>query len=877
MSWIGKLHKFLGRSAAGETSDELQFHLEKEIEQNISRGMSPAEAHRRALIALGGVQQTREQVRETHWSHFLETIFQDLRFGVRMLIKGPGFALAAVLTLALGIGANAYIFSFADAVLVRPLAFPRLDRLMTLFTFQKGSLGRLVTPADFLDWRRQNQSFESLCGFSAGKFNITGGDGAEKASGSMVTANFFSTLGVSPQLGRGFSSDEDQPGHDQVVVLSYGLWTRRYGSDPSIVGRDIELNGRPYKVVGVAGKTLDFPTVDLWTPLAWTDAMTAERNIASLEAVGRLKPGITESQADAEMKGIAQQLAVGYPDTDKEKSVVVRPLRLVVNGTMCLPMTEALALAAALVLLLACANVAGLLIARGISRQREMAVRAALGARRRRLVRQLLIENVLLATLGCVTAFGLAKWAVAAQLASFSPVFVRLVNGLGQISVDARAFLFMLAITIISVFAFGIVPAFGTTRLDLNSSLREGGQSSASRSRHALRSAMVTLQVALALALLAGALLMSRGFHEVATSARNLGPEEVLTFTLQLPESKYAGSAEQAQLYDRAVDNLSQVPGAISVAAFTSTPFSNNGVSWITFRPDNQPSRKSSELPGGIIQSISPGFFATMRIPLMGGRDFSLQDKADHQQVVIINQRLAQRFWHGENPIGKTLQVEDGKIVSPWLTVVGVAQDMLYDWTNQIPEFAVYRPFAEAPRKTSLIAIRAAGNPLSLVPAARKAISAIDHDLPVGDVQTLAQDISDSVTPLAWIGGFVEALGLLALVLALVGVYGVMANAVNERRREIGIRIALGASRARVLAMILRKSMLLTLAGIVLGFPLALALDRMLASISYGVRSTETLMLLVCALMLLTVAFVACIVPARRASRIDPLATLRYE
>jgi predicted permease len=870
--------RFFGKTNGNDLSDELQFHLDKEIEQHMARGVPAGEARRQALISFGGVDQTREQVAEANWRHTPETMLQDLRFGLRVLAKSPGFALAAAITLALGIGANAYVFSMADALLVRPIAVPSLDRVMVIFRqYPNGNEIRQTTPADFLQLQRQNKSFESLSAFSNATFNLTDGDAPERVSAAEVTTNFFATLSVTPSIGRGFVDDEGQPGREHVAVLSYGLWTRRYGADPSILNREIHLNGQTFKVIGVAGKSINYPTVDLWVPISWTDALLNERKVASLEPFGRLKPGVTLAQSQSVMKGIAQELATAYPVTNKGVSVQVHPLRLVVNGTLSLPITEALALAAGLVLLISCTNVAGLLVARGVSRQREMAIRAALGARRWRLIRQLLAEYMLLAALGCTAAFVLAKWAVAAQLASFSPLFLRLVSGLSDMSVDLRAFLFMLVVTVFCVLIFGTVPAFGTSRPDLNYSLRESGQSSPSRSRQILRGVIVSVQVALALALLAGALLVGRGFHKIETVSEKFSPQSVLTFSIALPNSRYDDAAKKAQFYDTALERLRAIPGVSSAAAFTSTPFSDNGVSWINFRTQEQSSLKKNQLSSGIIQSVSPGYFQTIGIPLMSGGYFSLHDQTGRQQVAIVSERLARQFWPGEVALGKTLRLEDANHTGEWLTVVGVAQDVLYDWTNQFPEYTVYRPQAQEPRRSSLIALRTSGNPLDLIPAVRKVISGIDADLPVSEAQTLAQSIGDSVTPLRWIGSFVEALGFLAIVLAIVGVYGVMANAVSERTREIGIRIALGADRSRVLVLILRKSIFLTLAGIALGCPLALVLTRMLGSVTYGIGDTSVLTLLVCSLILFSVAVLACAIPARRASKVDPLIALRYE
>jgi putative ABC transport system permease protein len=879
---LNRLRAIFKRSKnQGDLNDELQFHLEKEIAQNVARGMPAAEARRQALIIFGGVQQTRENVRQVRWGRFWETLLQDVRFGMRMLLKAPGFTVPAIITLALGIGANTYVFSSADALLLRPLHFPQLNRLMTVFTlYRQGGLSRETTPADFRDWKRQSKSFESLSAFSYAGFNVTGGTSPEKVNGAQVSADFFNTLHVAPLRGRTFSSEDEYPGREQVAVISQGLWTRRWSSDPAIIGKDIQLNGKKYTVVGVVDRSVNFPAaVELWTPIAWTDEFAAERKTTNLQTVGRLASGASESQAQAELKDIAQRLAAAYPITNAEKSIEIRPLRIVVNGTLMLPTTEALILAAGLVLLLACANVATLQISRGAARQREMAVRAALGAGRWRLVRQLLIENALLATLGSAVAFGLATWAVHAQLANASPLFMRLVTGLAEMSIDRRSLAFMLATAVFTVVASGILPALEITKPRLTHALKESGHTSSGLSRHRLRSVLVALQIAFGLALLAGATLMGRGFHEVEELSRSFVPNNVLTFSLDLPRSKYSGSSQQAAFYQRVLQGLESTPGVASAVAFTSTPLSNNGVTWIRFRAEgqNQNEAKIDRLPGGIIQSISPGYFHTMLIPLLSGRDFNLQDSAEGQPVAIVSDRLARRFWPGQNPISKLIKLEGPGINSPWLAVVGVAHDVLYDWTNQVPEFTVYRPNLQSPLATSLFAVRSAVDPFSLVPQVRQEISNLDPEMPVAEIKTLEQAIDEGVASLGLVGGFVEALGVLALLLAGVGVYGVMAHAVAERTREIGIRMALGAVQGRVLLMVLRRGLMLIVAGVVIGWPLALALARVLANISYGVRKTEPAILLASTVILSFIALLACAIPARRATRVDPLVALRYE
>jgi putative ABC transport system permease protein len=869
---------FRGKRNDADLRDELAFHIEAETQKNLAAGMPADEARRHALIAFGGVQQTRESIRQVHRAHLPANIVQDLRFGWRMLRRVPGFTVIAVSTLALGIGANTAVFSSADALLLRPLPFPHLDRLVTVFVrYGNRSVARQMTPADFRDYQQRTHAFENLSAYSSADFNIRGGSTPERVSGARVSANFFSTVQLPAIAGRTFSAEEELPGQANVAVLSYGLWTRRFGADARLIGTDIQVNGKPYTVIGVMDKKMIFPGgSELWIPIEWTGKETADRTKPQLEVFGRLKPGVTLEQARQEMKAEAQMLAAEYPTSNKEVDVELRPLRLVVNGTLMLPVTEMLFISALLVLLLACANVANLQLARSAARGREMAIRAALGARRARLFGQLLAENFLLGSLGASAAFVMAKWMIAYQVTSAPPIMLRLVAGLSDMRVDHRALLFMLVVALFGVLASGLVPALEASRADVAHGLKERLQSSAGRSRHRLRSVLVVAQVAIALALLGGTILTLRGFESMASASRSFAPGHVLTFAVTLPSSRYADQQRKTELYQQALNKLAAMPGAQSAAVFTTTPMSNNGVVWTRFRTPRQQDLKADDLPGGIIQSISGDYFRLMQIPLLRGRNFRGADVTG-APVAIINERLARRFFPQGDAIGKRLKIEGPGQGSEWAEIVGVAGDVLYDWTNQIPEYAIYRPFTQAPMASTLFAIRTTVDPLSLAPDVRKSIVQLDRDLPVYAVETLQQAIDEGVAGLKTSGDFIAGFGFLALVLAGVGVYGVMACSVAERRQEVGIRMALGADRSKVLRLVLKRGLVLTLIGIAAGLPLAVALARSLASISYGVKAAESTLFLSCAAIIVFISLLACAVPAKRATQVEPMAALRTE
>lgn len=880
MSLIARLRSIISpKRRDSELQEELRFHLDAEMQRNIASGLSPDEAARQAQISLGGVQQTREAVRSIHWTQWVATLVQDIRFGSRMLLRAPGFTVVAVITLALGIGANTAVFSSADALLLRPLPFPNLDRLVTVFMQNSnGGLSRQMTPADFRYYDQQTKAFDELALFASRDFNVTGGALAEKVSGAEVSANFFETIAMGPILGRTFAHNEDLPGRAKVAVISYGLWTRRFGADPKIAGSDIRLNGSPYTVIGVMDKPMMFPGgAELWVPVEWTDTVVADHKSARFEVLGRLRSGATLAQAQAEMKTHAAQLAGLYPAINKDLSIQLRPLRLVVNGTMMLPFTETLFISALLVLLLSCANVATLQLSRGTARNREMTVRAALGARRGRLMRQLLVENLLLSVLGSMAALVLARWVVALQVTTSPPILLRLVAGLSEMRVDHRAMLFTLVVAVFSTVAAGVLPALAGTRLNLTGGLKERTQSSSGRSRHRMRSALVAAQIALAVALLGGTILILRGFQAMAETSRSFASDRVLTFAVTLPSARYSSATTRSVFYRDALEKFAAMPGVQSPVLFSSTPLSNNGVSWVRFRTEQQADLTPQRLTGAITQNISANYFETMKIPLLAGRRFNPETKSEPTEVAIINQRLAQRFFHGGDAIGQRVKIVSNGQESAWMEIVGIAGDVLYDWTDDFPEYTIYRPFAQAAPPSALFALRASVTPLSLTSDVRSTVAQIDSDLPIYEVKTLAQAIDEGVSSLKTAGDFIAALGLIALILSAVGIYGVMACSVAERRQEIGIRMALGADHRKVVLMVLRRGLLLTSMGVLAGLPLAVLLSQSLSSLSFGTKQGEPLIVGACALILAVVALAACMVPARRATKVDPLVALRYE
>jgi len=819
----------------------------------------------------------------------MDTLLQDIRYGMRMLRKSPAFTTVAIITLALGIGANTAIFSIVNAVLLRPLPFPQPDRLMFLTEMAQRPSCLMAMSAisypDFFDWRSQNHVFKGIAVYHENEFTLTGSGQPLHVSGQTVSAGFFSVLGVEPLLGRGFLPEEEKPG-THVVVLSHSLWQSVYGADHKIIGRNITVNQQSYQVVGVMPSGFAFPldadpprlwrtlAVDAETTTPGDQPATQQRGAHFLQAVARLKDGTTIDQAKEEMNLIAQSLAKQYPDTNKRHpAVAVMPeLEHLIGDHR--PALIILIIVVGCVLLIACVNVANLLLARAGSRGREIAVRAALGAARIRVVRQLMTESFLLSLGGAIFALPLASWAVKAFLNLNAANLPRMTDN----AFDGQVLAFTLAIAVITSFLFGLVPALRSSSPKLLHFMKDGGRGGSTGSSHQrLRSVLVVAETAIGLMLLVTAGLLLRSFHHLTHIDPGFNPKNVLTFSFDLFESKYP-PPQQTQFYDQFLQRLRTLPGVVSAAGVTPLPLSNNNMV-ITFQIEGHPVPRADE-PFADIRIASPEYFRTLGIPLISGRDFSERDDMKGNRVMIINQAFARKFFPDENPIGKHIKtgVDDEK--APPREIVGVVGNVKHRRLSAefTPEY--YIPYMQNPGWEMTICLRSSADPASLTAAAKKELAAMDRDLPMYDVRTLESYVSASVAQPHFQALLLEAFAFLALVLTAIGIYGVVAYSVVQRTQEIGIRMTLGASRNHVMGMILKAGVRLTAVGVLVGIVFALGLTQWLASINnllFQVKSTDLLTFVSVVAILAVVSLLASYIPARRAMKVDPIVALRYE
>jgi len=812
----------------------------------------------------------------------METLLKDFRYGVRSLLQRPGFAAVAILTLALGIGANTAIFSVVNAVLLRPLPFADPDRLVMYWEDASFAGFPRNTPAaaNYVDIKTQNQVFEGMAAANRRSFNLTGDGEPEKVETYAVTADFFPLMGVQPALGRAILPEEDKPGANRVVMLSNGLWQKRYGGDANIVGRQLLLSGEKYTVVGVMPAGFQFldSKVGLYVPIAFTAQDLASRGRHYLEVVARLKPGVTVAQADAEVKTIHQRLARDFPEQAGRISGFVLPLREQLTGDIRRPLLV-LSVAVGFVLLIACANIANLLLSRAASRRREMAVRAALGASRFRIVRQLLIEGLLLSAVGAVCGLLIATWSFA-FLQRLIPDGLALSSKLG---LDPKVLAFTLLVTLLTTVLFGLVPAFQISKIDLNLALKQGGgRSGLNAGGNRLRSAMVVTEVALALVLLVGAGLLIQTFIKLRDQYSSLQGESVLTLRTVLPRNKYPDHAQRIAFYNQALDRVKALPGVVSAGYSTSVPLAEKGGTsgfLIEGRAIEQ-ATAGGEAYDANHRQVSTDYLKTMGIPLRRGRSFTEGDNDQAIKVAIVNETMARQFWPGEDALGKRFTMDD-PAKGLWITVVGVAGDVRQMGIDEPVKAEMYFPYQQdndsafyAPRD---LVIRSSGDPLNVVAAASKEIHQIDPNQPISNVRTMADVLGEETKSRSLGMTLLTIFAGLALLLATVGIYGVLAYFVVQHTQEIGVRMALGAQRGNILALVLKKGMTLTLLGVVIGLAIAFALTRLMASLLYGVGASDPLTFAGIALLLTTVAFFACYLPARRAAKVDPLVALTYE
>ncbi len=805
----------------------------------------------------------------------VRSLWQDFRFGFRNLLRNPGFTAIAALTLALGIGANTAIFSVADAFLLRPLPFSNLELLAAVANGEKAP----VTAGDYFDWKTESHSFDQLAAYKQEDVNLSGEGQPERVFGVQVTADFLETLAESPAIGRGFLAGEDQPGRNQVAILSYGLWQRRFGGDAGIIGRIVDADGKPFTVIGVMGQDFNFPVPsDLWTPLNLTPEQRTDRKSHNLKIVGRLKAGVSIAQAQAEMNTIVGRLERAYPVTNKNIRAHVLPLAEFVEGTLTRSATFLLLAVVGVVLLIACANIANLQLARGAARGREIAVRAALGATRWRVVRLLLAENVLLALMGGAVSLLFSSLFLRLLLHSMPGEIARLIPGWDRIQLANRALLFTMAIAFLTGILAGLWPAFGGSKADLNLALREGGRgSTATRFQQRLRSIFVVAQIATALVLLVSAGLAERGLRGIIHSADGYDPGRALILAVNLPAARYTDDSARARFFQQATDKLKSLPGVQSAATFSAFPLSNNGVDWEDFQIGGRVAPDASHSPNAVMQSVSPEFFDLMHVHLMQGRGFTAGDTSDSLHVAIVSEKLARRSWPGQSAIGKRIQVGAPDSLEPWLEVVGVAGDVLYDWTNQTPEAVIYRPVAQAPLPEALLGLRAIGAPSSFSEPARAQLATIDPLLPAFEVMPLDEAIQESLAGNSQIAGMMGILSFIALVIAVVGVYGIVAYAVTARLHEFGIRMALGAQKRDIFSLVIQRGALLAAGGLAVGGPAALAMGKVLSGGLFGIGGVPVSMFAGITAILIGVTIAASWLPARRATKADPLTALRYE
>jgi putative ABC transport system permease protein len=807
------------------------------------------------------------------------TLWQDVRFGLRMLLKSPGFTALAVLALALGIGANTAIFSVAIAILQKPVSFPQLDRLVTISLVppQASYEFQGVSPADYLDWKRQSQSFESMTSMEGVELNLTGKGDPEKIHGNRIPANFFEVLGIGPVMGRGFLPEEERPGREQEVILRNGLWQRRFGSDPNILGQTISLSGQSYTVVGVMGPDLNFPAQSqVFLPLALDDATKAIRTDRLLEAIARLRPGVSVRDAQAEMFTIAGRLQQQFPDAEKGWSVRVVPMTVWVSGELAGEYCRVLIGAAILVLLIACANVANLLFARSASRIREMAVRQALGASRVRIIRQLLTESLLLATAGACLGLLLGLWGIDAIRHYMPPEVERFLPYWRHVRLETDVFWYSVALAFMAGIASGLAPAFQSSHFDVYEDLKEGGRSSsAGQSRQRLRSIFVVAEVSLSLILLVGAGLLTKGVRALLTVNPNLNPASALTMRVNLPDSKYHTPQQVAGFYDRALDGLKSLPGVQSAIVAASVPSSGeqDGENISIQGHQKQPGEDDTVN----INPVSPNYFHGMNIPLRQGRLLSAFDGPDQPLVAVISQDFATRFFGRENPLGKFIKVRAEDSKSPWSQVVGVVGDVHYEPYDREEMPTVYLSYQQSPTALVFLVIRTDADPASYAAAARSQITRIDPEQPVFDLISLQKVIDNHLLGLAYVATMMVAMGVIALLLASIGVYGVMAYAVTERTHEIGVRLALGAQPRDVLQIVLLRGLILTFVGLLIGLPIAFGVAQLLSSIIYGVSAADLVTFGGIGALMCVITFLACYIPARRATQVDPMIALRHE
>lgn len=882
LAWLrSTVNSLLRRSRVEiEMDEEIRIHIENRADDLVKSGMPRAEAERQARIEFGSRERFKEECREERGGFWLETLYSDLKFGLRMLRRSPGFTAVAVLTLALGIGANTAIFSYVNTWLIKPLPYPEADRLMVMLSHdtKKGWTSKDVTStADFLDYQQQNTSFEQLACWTSWDFNLTSDGPPDRVEGGLVSWNFFQALGVKPILGRAFLPGEAQPGSSHVAILSRGLWQNRFAADPNIIGRSVRLQGEVYTVVGILPADFHFPLMgaaNIWSPIALDDKQRADRNSSWLQAFGRLKPGVTREQAGAEIATIAARLQKLYPQTNTNLTSLLSPMTDEIGKNEGAEQVMIDFWIVGLVLLIACANVANLMLARATGRSKEFAVRGALGASRARIIRQLLTESLLLFSAGGAVGALFAAWGVR-WVENAIPERIRgyLVN-YGRADLDVTTFVYTFGIALFCGTIFGLVPAFESWGLDITHALKEAGGrvSGGYRAARTLR-LFVASEIGLAVVVLISTALLVESLAHMVYEGLGFQSQNVMVTQLVIPPNKYSSPSEVRNFYDEALTRIRALPEVISAGASEYIPFGDsNEVEHVHVvgRPPAEPRQEQ----GAQYTAVTLDYFSTMQIPLLRGRLIELRDGPGAPNAAVINETLAREQFPNEDPIGQQIEIPLQHRV--W-TIVGVVQDVKQFTLSDEPEPQLYASAAQFPSAYMSIVSRTARRAPEVTAAIRDAIWSVDAEQPVSRVRALDDLIAEQNTLMRVTTQIVSFFGALALLLGTIGIYGVMAYSVGQRIREIGIRIALGAGNSKVMWMVLGQGLKLALAGIALGLVAAVGVTRTLSGMLYKVKASDPATFVFVAVFFTFVALAACYIPARRAMRVDPVVALRYE
>jgi putative ABC transport system permease protein len=863
-----------------DLDDELAYHLDQQIRQNISKGMSAGQARYVALRSLGGMQQIKEQCKEKRRVNYIEHFFQDLRHGFRQLRRSPGFTIVAILTLALGIGANSAIFSFIDGVLLKPLPWDHPEQIVrVLERVPKGNPNGIST-MNFLDWKNQNTVFSAIAAQTGGSMALTGIDVPIQLHGTRVSASFFDVFTTKPYLGRTFAPDEDQIGKNQVAILSHRIWESQFGSDRSIIGRTISLDNKPYTVIGVlpAGSSFDRGYSDLWTPLAF-EPKDMTRDFHWMGAFARLKPGVSIEQAREGMKPIVERIAHDFPHSNKDWGIAIDPFRQVTVDPDLRNSLLVLLAAVGAVLLIGCANLANLLLARGSQREREIAVRSSIGASRRRLIRQFFTESILLAFLGGTVGVFLGYGLMLGINAALPPFTL---PPQADVRLDLRVLLFSLIVIFITVMLFGLAPALHGTRVDLANALKEGTRGAGSgRSRRRLQNGLIVAEVAIAFVLLSGAGLLLRSFHRLQQVNLGFDPSNVVTMTMVMPAEQYQEPSAIVNYIGRVMESIRAVPGVRDVAIASGIPLQG----WNTgtrFRLEGETVEQRYS-HGIAVNIVSPSYFSTMGVRVLKGRVLAETDTEGGLPAAVINESAANEFFKGQDVLGKHIYIEQfvpGKHQRgpevPW-QIVGVTANEKNDGVRDTTGSGIYLSYRQSPEPGTSLVVRGSIDPNHLVKDIQRAVANINSNQALDEIKTMDQikseELGNDLLETMLVGGFAA----IALLLAAIGIYGVLSYSVAQRTHEMGIRAALGASNWQQLRLVLGSGLILTIVGLVLGIGGAFGITRFMASLLFQVSPYDPSTLIMVAMVLAAVATIACYIPARRATRVDPMIALRYE